>query len=210
MVRPRPGLFLNQTLLPAVFQDAGYRTAHVGKWHLSGNKRLQYETAGPRERGFDESIAILGGGSAFWKGTPVFRNGKEFPAPEYLTDYMGYRSLRLHRSRPCPTFLFVPCLQCGSFADACARWRSSQVPKVKDENRRTYDGMLLAMDRSIGRVLDRLDKHGIADNTIVVFLNDNGGGGSTDLYAAHSRNYANNKPLRGTSSTFSRAVCASP
>ena len=69
--------------------------------------------------------------------------------------------------------------------------------KVEDENRRTYDGMLLAMDRSIGRVLDRLDKHGVADNTIVIFLNDNGGGGSTDLYAAHSRNYANNKPLSG-------------
>jgi arylsulfatase A-like enzyme len=35
------------------------------------------------------------------------------------------------------------------------------------------------------------------DNTIVVFLNDNGGGGSTSLYAGHSRNYANNKPLSG-------------
>ncbi|MFP6762863.1 MAG: sulfatase-like hydrolase/transferase, partial [Planctomycetaceae bacterium] len=73
----------------------------------------------------------------------------------------------------------------------------ARFPGVEDGNRRTYDGMLLAMDRSIGRVLDRLDRHGIAENTIVVFLNDNGGGGSTDLYAAHSRNYANNKPLSG-------------
>jgi arylsulfatase A-like enzyme len=72
-----------------------------------------------------------------------------------------------------------------------------RFPHVDDENRRTYDGMLLAMDRSIGRVLDRLDKHGIADNTIVLFLNDNGGGGNTARYAAHSRNFANNKPLRG-------------
>jgi arylsulfatase A-like enzyme len=72
-----------------------------------------------------------------------------------------------------------------------------KFPKVEDENRRTYDGMLLALDRSIGRVLDRLDQRSIADNTIVVFLNDNGGGGSTSLYAAHSRNFANNLPLRG-------------
>jgi arylsulfatase A-like enzyme len=46
-------------------------------------------------------------------------------------------------------------------------------------------------------VLKQLDKHGIADNTIVVFLNDNGGGGSTTQYADHSRNFANNKPLQG-------------
>ena len=190
-------LFLNQTLLPAVFQDAGYRTAHVGKWHLSGNKRLQYETAGPRERGFDESIAILGGGSAFWKGTPVFRNGKEFPAPEYLTDYWGTEACAfIDRAHAQPFFLYLAYNAVHSPMHALDGDRA-KFPKVKDENRRTYDGMLLAMDRSIGRVLDRLDKHGIADNTIVVFLNDNGGGGSTDLYAAHSRNYANNKPLSG-------------
>jgi membrane-anchored protein YejM (alkaline phosphatase superfamily) len=53
------------------------------------------------------------------------------------------------------------------------------------------------MDRSIGRVLDQLERSGIADNTIVVFLNDNGGGESTERYAWHSRNYANNLPLRG-------------
>ncbi|MDG1852552.1 MAG: sulfatase-like hydrolase/transferase [Verrucomicrobiales bacterium] len=190
-------LFLNQTLLPAVFQDAGYRTAHVGKWHLSGNNGLQYETAGPRERGFDESVAILGGDSAFWKGTPVFRNGKEFPAPEYLTDYWGAEaSAFIDRAHAQPFFLYLAYNAVHSPMHALDSDRA-KFPKVKDENRRTYDGMLLAMDRSIGRVLDRLDKHGIADNTIVVFLNDNGGGGSTDLYAAHSRNYANNKPLSG-------------
>jgi arylsulfatase A-like enzyme len=190
-------LFLNQTLLPAVFQDAGYRTAHVGKWHLSGNNGLQYETAGPRERGFDESVAILGGGSAFWKGTPVFRNGKEFPAPEYLTDYWGAEACAfIDRAHAQPFFLYLAYNAVHSPMHALDSDRA-KFPKVKDENRRTYDGMLLAMDRSIGRVLDRLDKHGIADNTIVVFLNDNGGGGSTDLYAAHSRNYANNKPLSG-------------
>jgi len=190
-------LFLNQTLLPAVFQDAGYRTAHVGKWHLSGNSRLQYETAGPRDRGFDESVAIRGGGSSFWKGTPVFRNGKEFPAPEYLTDLWGTEACAfIDRAHAQPFFLYLAYNAVHSPMHALDGDRA-KFPKVKDENRRTYDGMLLAMDRSIGRVLDRLDKHSIADNTIVVFLNDNGGGGSTDLYAAHSRNYANNKPLSG-------------
>ncbi|MDE0936115.1 MAG: sulfatase-like hydrolase/transferase [Mariniblastus sp.] len=190
-------LFLNQTLLPAIFQDAGYRTAHVGKWHLSGNKRRQYETAGPRDRGFDESVAIRGGDSAFWKGTPVFRNGKQFPAPEYLTDLWGTEACDfIDRNRSKPFFLY---LAYNAVHAPMHALEGDQEPfaDVEDVNRRTYDGMLLAMDRSIGRVLDRLDQHRIADNTIVVFLNDNGGGGSTDQYAHHSRNYANNLPLRG-------------
>ncbi len=190
-------LFLQQTLLPAVFQNAGYRTAHVGKWHLSGNKRLQYETAGPRDRGFDESVAIRGGDSAFWKGTPVFRNGKQFPAPEYLTDLWGTEACSfIDRAHAQPFFLYIAYNAVHSPMHALEGDRS-KFPMVDDENRRTYAGMLLAMDRSIGRVLDRLDRHGITDNTIVVFLNDNGGGGSTARYAAHSRNYANNKPLSG-------------
>jgi len=190
-------LFLNQTLLPAVFQNAGYRTAHVGKWHLSGNKRLQYQTAGPRERGFDESIAIRGGDSAFWKGTPVFRNGKQFPAPQYLTDYWGTEACAfIDRAHAQPFFLYLAYNAVHSPMHALDA-DQDRFSDVADENRRIYDGMLLAMDRSIGRVLERLDRHGIADNTIVVFLNDNGGGESTERYARHSRNFANNLPLRG-------------
>ncbi|MFT5129567.1 MAG: putative heme-binding domain-containing protein [Rhodothermales bacterium] len=193
----RVRLFLDQTLLPAVFQDAGYRTAHVGKWHLAGNGRQQYEGARPRDRGFDESVGIRGGHADFWKGTPVFRNGKEFPAPEYLTDFWGTEACAfIDRAHAKPFFLYLAYNAVHSPMHALEADRS-KFPEVEDENRRTYDGMLLAMDRSIGRVLDRLDTHGIADNTVVVFLNDNGGGGSTSLYAGHSRNYANNKPLSG-------------
>ena len=190
-------LFLQQTLLPAVFQQAGFRTAHVGKWHLAGNGRKQYEGGTPRDRGFDESVGIRGGHAAFWKGTPVFRNGKQFPAPEYLTDLWGTEACAfIDRAHAQPFFLYLAFNAVHSPMHALDA-DQEQFADVKDENRRIYDGMLLAMDRSIGRVLDRLDQHGIADNTIVVFLNDNGGGGSTNLYARHSRNYANNQPLRG-------------
>jgi arylsulfatase A-like enzyme len=193
----RTRLFLRQTLMPAVFQNAGYRTALVGKWHLSGNKRLQYETGGPVTRGFDEFVGIRGGDSPFWKGTPVFRGEKQFPAPQYLTDLWGTEACEfIARNHSGPFFLYLAFNAVHSPMHALDADRD-RFSDVEDENRRTYDGMLLAMDRSIGRVLDRLDKHAIADNTIVVFLNDNGGGESTARYAAHSRNFANNKPLRG-------------
>lgn len=193
----RTKLFLRQTLLPAVFQQANYRTALVGKWHLTGNKQEQYEGFGPRDRGFDESVRIVGGDAPFWKGTPVYRGKKEFPAPEYLTDFWGSEACDfIDRNREQPFFLYLAFNAVHAPMHALDADRD-QFPSVEDENRRTYDGMLLAMDRSVGRVLDRLDKHSLADNTLVLFINDNGGGGSTTQYAAHSRNFANNKPLQG-------------
>jgi arylsulfatase A-like enzyme len=190
-------LFLNQTLLPNVFQDAGYRTALVGKWHLNGNKKEQYSSGNPQQRGFDEFISFLGGDSPFWKGTPVSRGGDHYPSPEYLTDLWGTEACDfIDRNHIQPFFLYLAFNAVHSPMHALDS-DQDQFPDVKDENRRIYDGMLLAMDRSIGRVLESLDMHGIADNTIVVFLNDNGGGESTERYAPHSRNFANNKPLQG-------------
>jgi arylsulfatase B len=114
-----------------------------------------------------------------------------------LTDLWGTEACAfIDRAHAQPFFLYLAFNAVHSPMHALDA-DQEQFADVKDENRRIYDGMLLAMDRSIGRVLDRLDQHGIADNTIVVFLNDNGGGGSTNLYARHSRNYANNQPLRG-------------
>lgn len=190
--------FLRETLLPEVFQKDGYRTALVGKWHLAGNKAAQYfETAGPLKRGFDEFVGIRGGDSPFWKGTPVIRGDKEFPAPEYLTDFWGAEACAfIDRNRSQPFFLYLAFNAVHAPMHALDA-DQEKFPSVEDENRRIYDGMLLSMDRNIGRVLDRLDEYGIADNTIVLFLNDNGGGESRARYAAHSRNYANNKPLRG-------------
>ncbi|MBT3482074.1 MAG: sulfatase-like hydrolase/transferase [Opitutales bacterium] len=190
-------LFLNQTLLPAVFQKADYRTAFVGKWHLNGNKREQYSRGSPLQRGFDEHISFLGGDSPFWKGTPVNRGGDPYPSPEYLTDLWGSEACDfIDRNQSHAFFLYLAFNAVHSPMHALDD-DQDQFPGVNNENRRIYDGMLLAMDRSIGRVLERLDKHGLTDNTIVVFLNDNGGGESTERYAPHSRNFANNKPLQG-------------
>jgi len=175
-------LFLNQTLLPQVFQKAGYRTALVGKWHLSGNGQEKDPYGGPGERGFDEFVRILGGGSSFWEGTTVYRNDKAFPAPEYLTDFWGTEACQfIDRNKSNPFFLYLAFNAVHAPLHALES-DLDQFLDIKDGNRRIYDGMLLAMDRSIGRVLDRLDQHGLSENTIVIFLNDNGGGESTDRY----------------------------
>lgn len=102
------GLFLDQTLLPAVFQKSGYRTALVGKWHLNGSKRDQYSSGSPLQRGFDECISFLGGDSSFWKGTPVNRGGESYPSPEYMTDLWGTEACEfIDRNQSQPFFLYL-------------------------------------------------------------------------------------------------------
>jgi arylsulfatase A-like enzyme len=190
-------LAMKATLLPAVFQKAGYRTALVGKWHLSGNSTKRFVLPGPLTRGFDEFVGIPGGGSGFFKGALILRQEAEEKSPEYMTDFFGNEACAfIDRNHKHPFFLYL------AFNAVHSPMHATQddiaaFPRVKDRNRRIYCGMLRAMDRNIGRVLNQLDKHNLADNTIVVFLNDNGGGGSTPDYAGHSRNYANNLPLRG-------------
>ena len=191
---------LRQTLLPAVLQKAGYRTGLIGKWHLSGNeKNGSLVFPGPLERGFDEFVGLSGGGSSFWKGALVLRGNEKIRAPEYLTDFWGTEACNfIEKNHQHPFFLYLAFNAVHSPLHALDA-DQAKFPDVKDENRRIYDAMLLAMDRNIGRVLDKLDEHELSENTLVIFLNDNGGGGSDEkYYAPHSCNYSNNAPLRGT------------
>lgn len=189
-------LALKHTLLPKVFQDAGYHTGLVGKWHLSGNSRSRFDYGHPLERGFDEFVGIGGGGSPFWKGSHAYRGTKPIKAPRYLTDFFGDEACQfMERNKETPFFLYL------AFNAVHAPMHSLEEDKVKGNNkspmRETYGGMMTAMDRNVGRVLDKIDALGLKNDTIVIFLNDNGGGGSTDFYAGHSRNYADNSPYKG-------------
>jgi len=195
--KDKNALFLRQKLLPQVFQEAGYQTALVGKWHLSGNSAHVWEQPGPRERGFGEWVGFRGGGCDYWKGATLFRNDAAFKAPEYLTDYLGREACRfIERNRRQRFFLYLAFNAVHAPLHALPK-DAAEFQLIKDDNRRAYAGMLSAMDRSIGKVLQTVDRLKLRDQTIIVFLNDNGGGGRTSRYASHSRNYANNLPLRG-------------
>ena len=192
----RNRLFLKHTLLPKVFQDAGYQTGLVGKWHLSGNNPKRFDYGHPLERGFDEFVGLGGGGSSFWKGSPLYRGTKPIKAPRYLTDFFGDEACEfMERNKENPFFLYL------AFNAVHSPMHSLEEDKVKGNNkspmRETYGGMMTAMDRNVGRVLDKIDSLGLKNDTIVIFINDNGGGGSTDFYASHSRNYADNSPYKG-------------
>tara|TARA_B100000809_G_scaffold263308_1_gene316250 strand:+ start:100 stop:1563 length:1464 start_codon:yes stop_codon:yes gene_type:complete len=195
-------LFKKATLMPVPFQQAGYRTGLVGKWHLAGNSNSASEAGwmypGPLTRGFDECVAITSGGSSYWAGAKIMRQETVEKSQSYLTDLWGVEAAAfVERNAKNPFFLYLGFNAVHSPMHARDEDMAPFEKSIKDPNRRIYAGMLRSMDRAIGGVLDQLDKHGIADNTIVIFLNDNGGGGSTKQYSSHSRNWASNKPFRG-------------
>ena len=172
---------------------AGYRTAVVGKWH-------QGETPGmyPTDRGFDEFYGYLGGTTTHVRpGTPGFveaeprgsttREGaaRVITGPErklvdnfdhYLTDDLTRQAIDFTgRSIAAkqPFFLYLAYSAPHRPFQAPQQWYD-RFAHIADRNRRTYVAMIAAMDDAIGRLTAALKRSGTYDNTLIVFLSDNG------------------------------------
>jgi arylsulfatase A-like enzyme len=159
--------------LGQVFQRRGYRTGIFGKWHLG--RYMKYH---PTRRGFDEFLGFWQYGfvnryddpdELFWNTTPVVATGY---ISDVLTDVaIGF--VRANRGRP--FFLYVP-------------YNAPHSPYlVPDEEIQPYlkqglplteariYGMVTRLDRNINRLLGAIDAEGLRENTVVIFLSDNGG-----------------------------------
>lgn len=175
-------------------KGAGYATGFFGKWHLSGDDDSKDRTAGgpdfwPEHHGFDVNVGGCGLG-----GPPTYFDPYRIPAlkprkkGEYLDDRLADEAvgfMRDNHKKP----MFV-CLWTYNVhypfeapADLIAKYKGKEGPGLKNA---TYAAQIEATDRAIGKVLDEIDRLGIADNTVVIFTSDNGGwDGATD-----------NRPLR--------------
>jgi len=200
-------IWMEQTTLADVLKKQGYRTANIGKWHLSGNNSGHsgnelggFQFKPPHERGFDEFVGITGGMHYYWKGTELarFKDGKyvRFNSPDYLTDFFGTEACEfIERNKSQPFFLYLafnaPHAPLHGLDDDQAAIDAKHI----SPDRRKYAAMVRAIDRNVGRVMEKMCELGLAENTLTVFLNDNGGGGNNA--AAHTRNTAINRPYRG-------------
>ncbi|MFK7789939.1 MAG: sulfatase [Phycisphaeraceae bacterium] len=176
-----------------VLQDAGYTTAHMGKWHLGVG-----EAGGPTAHGFDINVAGHHGGHPKSYFSP-YRNQflKDGPKGEYLTDRLTQEAADFigeQKDSDKPFFLYLPLYTVHTPIQPIKAMAKAADAREKGERHKDpkYAAMVEAMDQYIGRVLDTLDEQGVADNTIVVFTSDNGGhGGFTDQH-----------PLRGSKGMF--------
>jgi arylsulfatase A-like enzyme len=200
-------IWMEQTTLANVLKKQGYRTANIGKWHLSGNSSAHsgdelggFQFKPPHERGFDEFVGITGGMHTFWKGTGLarFKDGKyvRFNSPDYLTDFFGTEACDfIQRNKACPFFLYLAFNAPHAPLHGLDEDQAAIDAKHISPDRRKYAAMVRAIDRNVGRVMDKLRELGLAENTLTVFLNDNGGGGNNA--SEHTRNTARNVPYRG-------------
>lgn len=199
----RVGLPLEEATLAERLKAAGYRTACVGKWHLGGAAKFH-----PLRRGFDEFFGFLHEGHFYapppYRGlvtrlrvneppyddnNPVMRGTEVIEEREYLTGAFTREACGfVDRSAGRPFFLYLPYNAVHSPMQApVAEVRKHQ--SLHDEQRRVFAAMLASMDAGVGRVLERLRAAGVEENTLVVFLSDNGGP-TAELTSS-------NLPLRG-------------
>lgn len=186
-----PGLDPAERTLGALLQAAGYETAAIGKWHLGFAPKHR-----PTRRGFDHFFGFLGSTHAYHTARhPGALLRGEAPVAErtYLTDALAREAVAfLTREHTKPFFLYLAFNAVHVPLQPPPRHRE-RFAKVASPERRAYLGMLAALDDAVGRVLDAIDAQGIREETLVVFLNDNG---------ASRNNHGRNAPFRGTKLTL--------
>lgn len=178
--------------LAEVLQDAGYTTAHIGKWHLGAGE------TGPLNQGFDINVAGNHRGHPASYFSP-YKNPDlpDGPDGEYLTDRITREAVDFmadHTEADAPFFLYLPLYTVHTpiqpQPDAIERLKGRELGE--HHNNARYAAMVEGMDLYIGRVLEAIDELGLTDNTLVVFTSDNGGHGQ----------YTDQHPLRGSKGMF--------
>ncbi len=171
------GLPTDEWLLPQALREAGYKTAIIGKWHL-GHADQKYW---PRQRGFDHQYGPLIGEIDYFTHqqhdvVDWFRNNKQVVEEGYSTTLFGNEAVKLIREQDAsvPLYLYL------AFNAPHAPYQApleylDQYKHIDDPNRRAYAGSITAMDDQIGRVLAALEQKKMRQNTLVVFMSDNGG-----------------------------------
>ncbi len=169
---------LEEVTLAEVLQEAGYRTALYGKWHLGAHR-----DHGPMKQGFDEFFGIRDGfidnynhyflhGNGFhdlYEGTEeVWADGEYFP------DLMVDRSLKfLEENQDQPFFLYVP-FNIPHYPEQALAKYTKMYEGMEDRVRASYAAMISTTDSYIGQVIDKLEELDLRENTIVIFMSDNG------------------------------------
>jgi len=206
------GLDVREVTIGDMLHKAGYATGCVGKWDMGQAKRFL-----PLQRGFDFFYGHGNNGIDYYTheryGVPSLFRGNERTQKDkgtYVTDVFRREALRFveEQAGKKPFFLYLPFNAphgASTFGEGTTEGEKNvtegvQAPekyvalyrgKVKDERLARYYGAVTCMDEAIGALMESVEKSGQKDNTIVLFLSDNGGSGN-----------GGNAPLKGGKGTM--------
>lgn len=183
------GLPLTEMTMPQRLKTMGYVTGMVGKWHLGFKPELH-----PLQRGFDEFYGFLGGSHDYFRIEDpragfILRGTEPVMELTYTTEDFA-REAASFIDRHCgePFFLHLAFNAVHNPQQTPAKYLE-RFAGISDKNRRYCAAKLSAMDDGIGLVLARLRQYRMEDDTLVVFISDNGG--------PTPSNGSRNDPLRG-------------
>jgi N-acetylgalactosamine-6-sulfatase len=179
------GLPVEEKTIARILKDAGYATAICGKWHLGYEPKFS-----PNNHGFDHAFYAIGGGMDYFHHVEpppsnmyaLYLNGKPVKRKGYFTDLMTDEAIEFMEQQPenMPFFLYVPFTAPHSpyqgpfdfrpqaLPEDSALWNQSKGP------RHIYSAMVERMDQCIGKILRKLEDQNSQDNTLVIFMSDNG------------------------------------
>lgn len=168
----------DEVTIAQVFRNAGYRTGIFGKWHLGDNYPMR-----ATDRGWDTSIVHRGGGLSQPAGefneryfNPVLLyDGVPRQATGYCTDIYTRDAIEfIEQNRHRPFFTYLATNAPHSPPDVDQRWAAPyRAAGFNDWDSKIY-GMITNIDDNVGRLLQRLHELKLEDNTIVIFMGDNG------------------------------------
>lgn len=174
------GMPTTELTIAEVLKQAGYKTGIVGKWHLGYTPETM-----PNGQGFDYSFGNMGGcidnysHYFHWSGASrhdLWCNGKEvwYEGKNY-SDLMVDKATQFIRdNKKQPFFLYFSSNYPHYPLQGDAKWREYYQQKKVTHPRDKYAAMVSTADEKIGLVIRQLEKSGVRDNTIVIFMSDNG------------------------------------
>jgi arylsulfatase A-like enzyme len=184
------GLDVREMTVGQAMKSAGYATGVIGKWDSGRARRFL-----PLQRGFDFFYGFANTGIDYFTheryGIPsLFRGNQRIREEGHATDLFAREALRfIDENRARPFFLYLPfnAPHMASTFDRTARQETAHwLDLYKGAKNAQYLAMISHLDDAVGSIFDRLRRHGIDGETLVVFASDNGGSGP-----------GRNGPLRG-------------
>lgn len=179
---PREHMDKDAKILPQYLKDGGYRTGFIGKWHLGNDGPYA-----PDKRGFDWCSTNVGAATVHFDPM-IIRNRKREKMKGYREDILFDEAMKFmgEHDKAQPFFCYLATYSPHAPLDAPEEFIAPFLGKVTDEQAK-YLGMIANLDYNVGRILDFLKERGEEDNTIVIFMNDNGVTEGLDVYNAGMR-----------------------